>query len=636
MPVMRRGRSQVLFNYLPGKTFDFEGGRAICRVENFEVKEDTELNKEYVLRAVRKLLAGWRGQRRGYPEPVEGGNNDGFYLARPEEVIAEVFPLVFQCTNGACRRVATYSDPAAVRNHRAGGIRCSCGSPMLQIHHVLVCDCGEIGPLDVPSCTTHGKKDMMLDDQGSQVYANFRWVCRSCNDRVISSSLGRKCPECGKQMIPAVHRASSTYFPQYVSLVNLPGAGLNNLLQDPDVQALVAGQYLGLTKNVLDLVRSGQDQTTLDESIAMLRRQFEGMPEGPQRDMFRAHLEQMQAVLQQQSQSQRQQLIHRVKPLLPETEEEQRDLTDELLAHVRPGVSIKEYHLADLRQRAQVHFQERLVRYDQYPVEWGRLGLSEVKLIEDFPVTTCVVGYTRGLREARREATGQGQAQGQERKSILRAFPMDPVTTRVPIYVNTVHTEALLFQFDHIEVLLWLERNGVINREEMPNLTDPVAVKAWFLKHVKPRSPWGSGDGPDPVTEHVFSLLHSASHIFLRQAVLLSGLDRTSLAEYLFPRTLACAIYANIRVDFTLGGLHTLFEQSLHSYLRSVLDVGNMCVYDPVCREAEGHCQACLHISEVSCTHFNRYLSRHYLYGGNHFGQELVGFWDPVCRVSGA
>jgi hypothetical protein len=104
----------------------------------------------------------------------------------------------------------------------------------------------------------------------------------------------------------------------------------------------------------------------------------------------------------------------------------------------------------------------------------------------------------------------------------------------------------------------------------------------------------------ETITRAVYGLVHSFSHLVLRQAVIQSGFDRTSLSEYLFPHGLSFVLYSNNRSSFTIGGLYTLFEQTLHEHLRAVQDKGGVCVYDPVCMEETGACHACMHTSELS------------------------------------
>jgi hypothetical protein len=111
------------------------------------------------------------------------------------------------------------------------------------------------------------------------------------------------------------------------------------------------------------------------------------------------------------------------------------------------------------------------------------------------------------------------------------------------------------------------------------------------------------------------------SHLFLKKAALLCGLDITSLSEYILPRALMFAIYSNHRFGATIGALSSLFEQSLPDWLGQIINNSRRCIYDPVCQSKGGNCHACTHLAETSCRFFNVNLGRPFLFGG--FDQEL-------------
>jgi hypothetical protein len=120
---MRRGKQQILFNFLPGKTFDFEGGQFICKVTNIQASDDPErrLNKPYVLDRVAWLLQQWpEERRRGFPDIHQ---QDRYVLVTPRAVLAEIFPLLFECTNKGCRRAVLYHTLGEV-SQRNAGLRC--------------------------------------------------------------------------------------------------------------------------------------------------------------------------------------------------------------------------------------------------------------------------------------------------------------------------------------------------------------------------------------------------------------------------------------------------------------------------------------------------------------------------------
>jgi hypothetical protein len=116
------------------------------------------------------------------------------------------------------------------------------------------------------------------------------------------------------------------------------------------------------------------------------------------------------------------------------------------------------------------------------------------------------------------------------------------------------------------------------------------------------------------------------------------GLNIDSLAEHLFPLTGSFLVYANKRSQFTFGGLEYVFRRDLADALTE-LTAETRCLFDPVCRDRETACTACLFVSEISCARFNSALSRRVLFGGpaslvptaagTFGGRAWTGFWTP-------
>lgn len=620
---MRRGRQQVLFNFLPGKTFDHESGQAICIVTCFQADEETRLNHRYVLDRAAWLLNQWpEERRRGFPDPHRFP--DRYVLAVPTAVESEIFPLLYECTNPACRRAVTYQNVRQISSLNPN-LRCrTCSSPLIQLHHVLIHNCGHIRSFIVPHCPQHGHNHMWLDTRGSQKYSQFRWRCRQCSFQ--SPIIYGTCTDCSlpdRNMRPVVHRATASYYPQYRTLINLPGRDLARILEDPERHWLAIAAYLrlfdhGPDNRLIDLVASPQGQTVEQESIATLERLIQTAPQAMKATLS-AQLEALRRGLSGLGSDRRSQIIHRVKELVILQGDALEEAGRELLEFVRPDEALHITTLTQLERKAQREMPGRLPIYRMaYRDALRETGLADVRLIGDFPVTTIVVGYTRDEREATH--------------TIIRAFPRlrqdDP---RVPLFVDTIETEALMFRLEPARLLRWLALNELVTGS-LPDYDDEAAVRAWILNRMRSVNPFQEIPEDEPVARAVYGLVHSFSHLVLRQAVIQSGFDRTSLSEYLFPRALSFVLYSNNRSKFTIGGLYTLFEQTLHEHLRAVVDRGEACVYDPVCMEEVGACHACMHISELSCEHFNRNLSRKYLFGRiEPDGSEFIGYWDERC-----
>jgi hypothetical protein len=425
-------------------------------------------------------------------------------------------------------------------------------------------------------------------------------------------------------MRPLVHRASASYYPQYRTLINLPGKDLARILDDPERNWLAIAAYLrlfdhGPDNRLVDLVANPAGLTAEQESISTLERLIQNAPPALKKSL-QAQLESLRQGLVGVGGDRRTQLINQAKKVITLQGSALDEAGQELLEFVRPDETLQITSLANLEQKAQREMPGRLPVYRvAYRNAIQETGLEDVRLIGDFPVTIVVVGYTRDEREAV--------------NTVIRAFPRlkadDP---RTPLYVDTMETEALMFRLDPTRVLRWLRLNGLVDGQ-LPDPGDAPGNRAWILNRMESINPFEEIPESAPVTRAVYGLIHSLSHLVLRQAVILSGFDRTSLSEYIFPRGLSFVLYSNNRAKFTIGGLYTLFEQTLHEHLRSVLDKGELCVYDPVCMEETGACHACMHISELSCEHFNRNLSRRYLFGrieGD--DSEFIGYWDGRCE----
>lgn len=139
-----------------------------------------------------------------------------------------------------------------------------------------------------------------------------------------------------------------------------------------------------------------------------------------------------------------------------------------------------------------------------------------------------------------------------------------------------------------------------------------------------------------------FVLLHTLSHILIRQLAFECGYASASLRERLYvteptegQARAGILIYtAAGDSEGTMGGLARQGEPPrLAETLVAGLAGAAWCSTDPVCIESEGQgvaamnqaaCHACALVAETSCTHFNSLLDRELLVGGLGFFAEVV------------
>lgn len=615
---MTRGKQQVLLNYLPGKTFDFEKIGTIARVERIRGVPRPDLNLHLILRSIEQQAHGWSEEHRPLFRDIDR-NTDRFVLIEPRGVEASMFPLVFWCQNPKCGVVVQMRDSVPTSENCA---TCRRGR-LVQLRFVKVHRCGNLEALGGRQCNACNAKGLMaLDTRGSERFSEFQWVCRSC--AATSPVFGGRCRACNwpgvdpaaKNMAIEVHRAGRTFYPHYTVLLNQPGRELNAFLNVPHWQAIAAGAFLGmpeirgrrLTEFVADARSDASTATFTLTQDERSRLRSQGLSE----DTI-AQFERMQAELQV-------------------TRSQERDVdspaavSDALVA--RSGVEWAAW------ERAGQEFLEAMM-----PVENGavtrlvgggagtvdmkgrdaakRIGLAEVTLATDFPMTTATYGYSRG--DYRPDTCR------------LNPFPADADHGgRFPIFVDVVQADAVLLRLDHASVLHWLALNGV--NVILPDGNDPdLCARGYFVRLFDGVALTQTVQGRE--TRLVFGLLHTLSHLALRRAALLCGLESTSLSEYVLPKTLTCALYSNHRFGATIGALSALFEQSLSEWLSEIRH-HRMCVYDPVCIERGGACHACSHLAETSCRFFNLNLGRPFLFGGRDevAGAVPVGFIDAVSR----
>jgi hypothetical protein len=231
----------------------------------------------------------------------------------------------------------------------------------------------------------------------------------------------------------------------------------------------------------------------------------------------------------------------------------------------------------------------------------GSIGLSTISLISDYPILVATYGFSRG--------------DSLPNQCWLNPFPPEREHgAKFPIYVDQIQADAVLVQLDAERVCTWLQRNG--GTVVLPRGTDlELSRQSYFVQLFENIAVNHSLDSTQRNARMVFGLLHTLSHLCVKQAALLCGLEATSLSEYVLPRTLTFAIYSNHRFGATIGALTALFEQSLGDWLSAILDA-RKCIYDPVCREGTGTCHSCCHLAETSCRFYNLNLSRSFLYGG--------------------
>ena len=617
---MTRGLGQVLFNYLPEATLDYERGSCICKVAEVRInQEDAErIDQNRILEEIRNYVSKWRENSDLKIEHT--WKPSLFAFGEPENILFNIYPLVFECRN--CRAAFSYRNEAAFLKDK-NNYKCRwCEGRLGQIYHVLVHQCGEMKQLWVPQCDNPVHKGkptrVMLDFRGSQKAMDFRWRCIDCGS-AINRPIYRRCERCSQAeereggegigdktlMRPIPHRANAAYYAHHITKVNVSREDVQPLQEHPEKERILVQAYLEGFYETEDLLRGIVGKQTPLVLSEQTRRKAQQMPDGPEKERWLDMAKAMAAMEKAESSSGAEQQNHY-------------GLSDEALGELfdyvklRGSCRIKDLEMLKREMEPKRPGIGRVL--EDLRMEHEAVGMAEVSLIEDFPVITAVFGYTRVSAEP------ELRMGDRTIRTMFRHFPTfrmstDKLQDRIPVFTRVSETEGLLVRLDPIRLLTWLEKRNPGSIGSVP--TNERDAKVWLLKNVGDVDRFVTGEGLTETTRHVFGLVHTFSHMFVRAAASLAGVDRTGFSEYLFPRLGTFVVY-NANIEFNLGGITTLFEEELDVLLRNVRygPLAKECMYDPVCWEQlNGSCHACTHLGEMACGFFNRGMRRDYLFG---------------------
>jgi len=413
-----------------------------------------------------------------------------------------------------------------------------------------------------------------------------------------------------------VHRARRTFWAHTTVLLNIPYRTFDSFFSMPEWPAIASAKFLGMPevahRTFVDYGRSneGAQNTGLSGSDLddLMRRQANGELTPEQ------FVVEMQALRERRQQEYQASSPTGIGQLLTQYTgvpwEIWQNAGQELLEAVMP---------LETGRPTELDLQNPTAPCAQIAAQ---MGLTRLALVSDYPIITATYGFSR--------------AEYVPNQCRLNPFPPHPdFGGKFPIYVDQVQADALMVSLNPRRIVIWLERNGF--QPMMPAGSNPdFARTAYFVQLLSHQPLHETLTAENKEARMVFGLLHTFSHLSMRRAALLCGLESTSLSEYVLPRALTFALYCNHRFGATIGALTALFEQSLSEWMNSIRET-RRCVYDPVCRDRSGNCHACTHLAETSCRFFNLNLSRAFLFGGHdsELGEIRIGYLDQSLAEQG-
>ncbi len=633
-----RGQTQVLYQFLPGAIFEHDQ-YGFCKISGVELQEK-QVNQDAVFNAVADLLFQWPDDafRGGFADPRQQNNRRFYVIGAPWMVRFEPFPTVLECRR--CRRVFRLRD--LTRRPNAQPRQCpSCSGTLGQLRYVQAHNCGRVEELYYPqnACPRHGSRSLMFLDTGR--VRSARWRCGDCGNAEVGRLRMTPCTcqysrSLGNQQVTIYERGlktltltdSALFLPHVVPFINFDEEAERVFHQDPETLSLILARMWGiLDKKVPETIHergrhldAGTESASTSDDLA---RELEKVqPNHPLVIKWKAQQRARSTPPGQPS-------IDRVRELLgggapPPNAPTPRQLIEHAAILDTLRTTSVEEATRDLTSIGDISGANELRSAAQFAL--SELGIAELKIISDFPIALCAVGYTRITRDPNR--------------SILTPFETLDPEGRVPLYTVSSETEGIYFQLDPIRVVAWLVDNRWV---QTPIPSSMEIAWAWLYANVPGlfQSRW-QPNFSDHLAVSIRTLIHTMSHVLLRH-VEWSGFSQNSVGEYLIPGALSGILYANRYAETKIGGLTTLFEHQLGIWLDDSSQSGRQCVYDPFCTDEGGTCVGCLH-REYNCPQFNRELSRAVLYGGptpppergSDLGVQEInqGFWQSLRPAS--
>lgn len=632
---MKRSKSQAVYKILPGMWVSEknDSGRSItAEIKNWNNKKMENIYHSFIEGEIKRQISLF-GNRNG---DINSFNLDGencFLIVEPAcnegipDIIGDMSPLLFYCSS--CHHTFQKMNPSQVNNGTWKCPNCEKWS-IKQLQMVYTCECGYAQPIKRPF--VKGITDFLYKPNQNQYKMYYKQ-----GNAEKPAEFAIPCPNCQSRLVPDNAESSRNYKPFTLRIINLVDKKSGDFFEKgEEAQKIVIAkwfgkltqaQFQGILENVelafSSMMRSDEQRKEVEEMVRDMI--DDGMIDESDFDMF---VNKMLAKKQQKGGVE--QYAAACDDLFSKFKNE-----DEI--SYKLWVSNYSYKLMqyDTIKYARQVFTLQDAIEKQLALEFidspddilkmnEKLGISNMQVSCDIELINCTYGYTR-------KASDPANNQNKKCRLKLNAYDKAKNSNANLVYGAKLETEGILFEISQKKIVEWLRLNNIIDDSQMPDLDDELAIKKWYAEYVKGEvvSAFGEIDEAENITKHVFALLHSMSHAFIKTAGEISGLAGNSLTEIILVETASIFMYAQTSQAIPLGALSGMAENNYAQFLNKVFADTRNCVFDPICSDRDNtSCSACMIIPEISCNHFNNELGRKYLYTIDNTDKPLIGFWE--------
>ena len=619
---MKVNKTQAIYKYLPNAwtVYDEKEGKSYfsARIRNWNTKKVDNIYKPKVLREIKREIFnfGFKGgditqfyrlEEDGAFEFYEPASNEG-----NDDITVTIDPLVFYCPNPKCGLVhQVKKNPNNIHTCK------KCNTKLKQLQMVFSCECGKSKGVQYP----HLKGDVFYwPNRGERSQFKFFYKDKG-NYREYE--IRDKC-DCGKILYPKNASDKIHFIPFVNNSVNLIDKKMGDFLeQGHEANLLLIGRWFNMIEETQfkDIIKN-KESFFKDEDDSVIETEVQSMIEllGVSREQAIMYIKHKKSGGADSIST----IINKVSNKILESTDDNISLIAAQLVEFYSLYESSNIIKIDTAKKKSIEM-ETIVEEKEIDEICKNFAASNIQLSSNVEIISTAYGFTRRTSSPQ-NVTGSTQ---------LKLLPFYQ-NNYYNIFTSILDTEGILFEIDRVKVIDWLVENEVI---ENPQITSEIDAKIWFLNNInlgiihKFSEIDFMHDDASKVTKYVYGLLHTISHLLLKASGLISGLDKDSLSELILPSIPAIFIYSTSIQGLTLGSLSGFIETNIKNFMELTMQEYETCTFDPICSENHNHsCFACTYVSDVTCEHFNKDLSRAYLYGGKiktNNGDIFIkkGFW---------
>ncbi len=633
---MKRSKHQAVYKYLPGVWAAFND-REVDKLNSNSVTIQIDKWNYRALEGIftQRITAEIARQIKLFYR--RGGGIVGFNIDSLEDellyvepamiegipdIIGDISPLTFYCRN--CKSTFSYSDSRYISKNTWKCQKCG-KNDIRQLQMIYSCECGAANPVKLPYKIINGQKVEYKYNpvDGREAYKFYYYN----KGKEIKEEMVFKC-QCNKWLIPSNASDGKNFRPFDVKTINLIDKRQGIFYKKGiDSQRIIIANWLGLIsdekyeeilQNIDDFFNENSDIENSKEFIKKVEEYI---------DIFELEEEEAKEkakkALLKSNNNKNSGVQREIEKQFPNLSFEQIEIIASQILEYNTLKSSKRIITINEAIENQLELGVIQNKSDILKVN-EQYGIANAQVSQDIEIITSTFGYTRKVKDPEKVSNG----------GILNLKPFRNEQNKNIVYCSVLETEGIVIELDKKKILGWLYENKVISQENMPDMEDELSIKKWFIENIKSDkiTPFSDLDMENPemkITYYVYNLIHTISHALLKNAGILSGLEKNSLSEMIFPNLATIFIYANTTQGIPLGALSGMFEQNYKSFIIQAEDIMGRCVFDPICMDRDnGSCSACTQLSEISCCHFNKDLNRKLLIGHKTESESIIGFWN--------